>query len=330
VRSSRTRGHWAPPGTLYQLVGQPLRRLPRAASSSTPLSAAREGLRIVLMPTGQAFGPRNLLWSEAWPLPGWSQETVPDLENLLRQLPHARPLLQWWSLAAETSLPPSLGWALSAACWRAHHPPHAVERRTARLLSGSPEGVLAGIAACAEPPSVVKVKITGWDPADVLWLCSAVRQLWSNLRLRLDANQSWQTQHVLEVMQHPASRCIAYWEEPTAEQSLMKLILAGVPVALDESLRTGRCDEALLRAAAAWIWKPTLSGSLERLFIIQRQARMLGKPLVLSSCFEGAHTVGLFMELSDPQVVHGLDPYHFHRADGPLLRRGSKILWKPG
>lgn len=176
---------------------------------------------------------------------------------------------------------------------------------------------------------MVKVKISGWDPSAVVQLCVLAQRLHPALRLRLDANQSWERRQVPEVMQHPASRCIAYWEEPTAQESLMELIEEGVPVALDESLRSDRCDGELKRAAVAWIWKPTLSGSLAALLRMRREACQLGKPLVFSSCFEGAHTVGLFMELSDSRVVHGFDPYFFHQADGPLLRTGSKLLWKP-
>jgi O-succinylbenzoate synthase len=306
-----------------------LRWSERCRASRCPQCQPRTGLLIQLV---DSFSHNLVGQAEAWPLPGWSRETVPQLIDLLRSLPQSSPTSSWQQLSGCSQLPPSLAWAISAAL---EIPAARVgtTRSSAWLLHGTAQQVRRAAQRHhtswqAKSPSltpILKLKIGAWAPSELLDFGRWLSLNWPQCRLRLDANQRWSLDAIRQCTDELSS-CVDYWEDPCAAEQLQALIEEEVPIALDESLRENAPVDSLLAQAAALICKPTLLGSVAAFRCLEEKARALNKPLILSSCFEGGLTQRQLMSLSDPRWTHGLDPYWHHEPDGALLQRGCQLI----
>ncbi len=299
---------------------RPLRDAPPIGAEGA--LSLREGLLVALGRDGR--------WGigDAAPLPGLSQETLPEVEYALercRGLPDGDE--SWAHLLDE--LPPSLATALDAA---QRDLGAAVDEP--RWLCSSV--LWSGPSLTVPPPRgrVVKLKVGRRPVADE---CAQVTTLAaSGVRLRLDGNRRLDPSAALALVA-AAGRALDFFEEPGPRVSAASL---GVRTALDESIdEVCRAvpphggAEALSQAmrafqdAAVWVVKPTIVGP-RRTRQLARIAADRGVTVVLSSAYDsavgrrGLVRCGLSLDLES--VVHGLGTGgllcpDLEAATGPVL-----------
>lgn len=305
---------------------------PTGAKNAKRLWTEREGRLLRLFAAGE--------WGlgEASPLPGYSPDTLEEVEAALSALPTDlgldldHPLASAAEIsaplasvpaarfAAETALLDLAARKLQIPAARLLGPERSGLRAVAELLAG-PEAVAvhrSGIAA-------VKIKIAGL--AEDLDLIRAVRAAAPGLRVRLDANQLPLDAAFVRALE-PLE--IEFLEEPgTIPES-------GPPLALDESLRapggTARL-EALAPRLGAVVLKPAVLGGLAASLAWAERAARLGVPSVVSHLFDGPVAASalraLALALPPGGPAHGLG---LRRAGGPTIvpARGPGFGARPG
>jgi L-Ala-D/L-Glu epimerase len=282
---------------------------------------------------------------EASPLPGFSPDTLEQCQAALAaidpaqlpeylepgqsvrvalarasaQLPPGVPaaraalegaLLDLWSQAAQKP-----AWALLLDAATDTPRPRAV----AALLMAEPEQTLAQARhAYARGVRTFKLKIgrPGALEREISALQSLRAVLGSDVRLRLDANQSLSASAARACLPRFAEQGVEYVEEPCARTELGCLAGLQVPFALDESLAelAGTADVTQqLRAlgASALILKPTLLGGVSACCDWADIAARIGAKVILSHAFEGPLGLGLSaalaLSIGSETSAHGLD-----------------------
>ncbi|MDR0588311.1 MAG: o-succinylbenzoate synthase [Burkholderiales bacterium] len=277
----------------------------------------REGL-IVSLEDGDTRGQ-----GEIAPLPRLSVETLIEAEQQALDL-----LSQWQARRAiEPTLEraaPSVAFGLSAALSELTGAlPETCQKRSATLMD------CADIAAfienlqrsdAREKAPVVKIKV-GRDAPDtearaVLTLMTALP--W--VKVRLDANRAWTLNEALDFARHLNARTdssIAFIEEPcqTPALSLRFAQETGIKIAWDEHVREAdfHPNDAKTSLVAAWVIKPSLTGSIARCRALTDQARQHRIDAVISSSYESSLGLTQLMRLAawlSPETLPGLDTGH--------------------
>ncbi len=184
------------------------------------------------------------------------------------------------------------------------------------LLSGDSDEVLSRAAqAVTQGYTAVKLKI-GHNAIDQdVRLIGMVREACGpDMRLRLDANRTFNVDSALELIGAVAPYVIEYVEEPVGGMDGLRELLQrspSVPIAIDESLVD--LEPAMLRelpAVAAVILKPTLLG-LERSMAFARAATAIGATPVVTSMFESGVGLSVLAQfaasITPAEVAVGLD-----------------------
>ena len=294
-------------------------------------------------------------WGEAAPLPDFSPDTLADVlaeaPTLVERYREGGALMQGFDVTfAQTVLrplgrsslpfPPSLRYAESAAlldlAGRRYGWPldrvlaHQLGTREAApevalqaLLVGEPDEVMEQASAAREAGyRAVKLKVGHRLIEDDVALVRAVAaHLGETVELRLDANQAWPFEGAMRLAQALADVRITYVEEPLRHAepgALRALHVAGLPVALDESLSAEMSIQTLqrLRFAEAIVLKPTLGRDLG---FLQTWRRNVAAPMrfVVSAAFETA--VGMRYNLALAAALGGepagLDTYRWLAED---------------
>lgn len=141
--------------------------------------------------------------------------------------------------------------------------------------------------------------------------------------LRLDANRAWDWETAItfaKAISNLGADAVAYVEEPLREPERLEAFAAETQCmfALDETL----LDDVPLTdypSAAAFVVKPTLIGSIDRIEAMSQ----LGKPLVFSGCYEsgvGTLQIARLAAKFSPDVPAGLDTWS---------RLADDVLGKP-
>ncbi len=178
-------------------------------------------------------------------------------------------------------------------------------------------------AAVREGYRTLKIKVGRQDQAsEIDMLHELNRQVPDEVVFRLDANRAWTPDHADRYLDVLAEMSVEYVEEPFAEPraSLSWAMRTGVPVALDESLRTmGPADLHAYAGIRAVVLKPTLLGGLVQCAEWAKAARDIGAYPVISAMMEsgvGTATLGRFAAaLCDPETAVGLDTYRWLAED---------------
>ena len=300
----------------------------------------REGLLIRLTDDDGHEG-----WGEAAPLPGFSEEGLPEATAQLRRMRPSllgRPISPDWTDIQgrfvrglrEAGLAASVRFGLEAAAWSLcaalagkslagvmTSELEAVVPLNA-LLVGSGEGVLEEARRVrAVGYRAVKLKVGRAEVESEIELVQALRGvLGPDVALRLDANRAWTFRQAAAFAKGTAACDLEYVEEPLADVAgLLRLAeTSGLPIALDESL-VGMPVEGLDAHpyARAVVLKPTLLGGLAHALEMARRATALGLKPVVSSSFESG--VGLLALLAlaagTGAAPAGLDTYRALAAD---------------
>ncbi len=244
----------------------------------------REGL-IVETPTG--FG-------DIAPLPGFSKETyleakeeairlLPDFPNVTPKLPS----VQFGFTCAKTTLP-------------------------------SLKVPVNGLNTHREGFSALKIKVGHLSLMDAIDLVKAAPK---HVELRLDFNQQWSLEKLLQFTTHFSPTDFAYLEEPTKHFTDLVLFSeqTGFPIAVDESIPYTPYEQ--IPTLKALVVKPTILGTVP-----------IPPPnveLIFSSAFEsgiGVAHIARLASIYNPTRPHGLDPYSHLTEDvlqtKPILEQG--------
>lgn len=252
-------------------------------------------------------------WGELAPLPGWSDETLPDaLQELVS-------ILTGDDVGPAKARRPSVRFCLEALRW-----PVMEWEGTCPVngLISLEHGSAEDLEAVRDCP-VIKVKTGRLSPRQTL---EAAARLLSELnpetRLRMDANRSWSWEALRDCISGFRELPLDYLEEPLAEfLHLRALAELGLPVGLDESLREPQSDLKALTWATAWVVKPTLMpGSLEA---FQALAMAGNAPkVVISSSLESGLGIRILAWVSKVLLASdqpaGLDTLRL--LESPLMR----------
>ena len=229
-------------------------------------------------------------FGEAAPVPGFSAESVDEIEAAARGLGETATEAAFDALPAQMAC---LRGAIRAA------------RRDREQVPGRPSlGVAAllpaGAAALTNAPQmaeagfrVFKWKVGVGDPADELALlddlCAALP---STARLRLDANGGWDRRRAERWLERCAERPVEFVEQPVAREARgSEDLLQGlardypVPIALDESVAGDGDIERWLGMGwpGIFVIKPALLGEADATLGLLAAARA---PVVFSSALE--------------------------------------------
>lgn len=225
--------------------------------------------------------------SEAAPLPGRSPESLEEVIEVVREQ-HSR-LSDWiqGKQAVPDHLPPSLRFALSALRLQVQESlkvadPSDPARSGSRFKPaslrvngviglGSPEELKAALQTqIRNGYTSIKVKLDD-APEEQIEVLREQTNVFPQLRLRIDANRSWNRDEAAHWLDALSSLPIDYCEEPLIDATLDDLETlqqaTGVTIALDESLST----LAVLREAvrrhdlSTFVLKATTLGDLDQI-----------------------------------------------------------------
>ena len=248
-------------------------------------------------------------WGEAAPLPGFSDESLTDAVDALRERAGSLPgtsvprRIRALPSPGTTGDPPSVRFALDSALLELRA---AAEDAAVPSLLGA-EGTTVALNALVgraaddltatgerlrrEGYRAVKLKVGKAAPErDAARVRALRRGLGARTALRLDANRAWSFEEALSFAEAlPGAADVEYVEEPLADPERLGAFTdrTGLPVALDESTRErdpSTIPGALLLGGV--VLKPTLLGGLRRAHRWARWADRQGASVVLSGAYE--------------------------------------------
>jgi len=250
-------------------------------------------------------------WGEVAPLPGYSRETLEDVEELLQShkenlevaLSNDEPInaLQPFYDGPGT-LPPSLQFGLDTLAYQIKASRENVSLQ--KLLFEKNRDKIAVNALLSlhsnklfetldqqlqEGFKTVKFKI-GIDFNQELNKLNNIRSQYPDLKIRLDLNQGWTLKEALRNCPKLLKLDIEYCEEPLKEVTPKNYEILSehcdLPLALDESVVT--CDfwPNLLPYTSFIILKPMLLGSFNTIFETKRLADTLNNKAVITTSLE--------------------------------------------
>jgi len=231
------------------------------------------------------------------PLPGFSRETLSEAyEEALHLGPDETPKL------------PSVRFAFDCA-----KVPLTPVRVPINALNEYREGF-----------SALKIKVGHLSVNEAI---SLIKKIPKQIEIRLDFNQQWPLEKLLQFSSHFSPTDFAYLEEPTAQFSDLLLFSqkTGFPIAVDESIPYVPYQE--IPTLKALVVKPTILGTIPK--------APPGVELIFSSAFEsgiGVTHIARLAQIMNPTRPHGLDSYSHFLDD--LLTPRPKIeegffTWNP-
>ncbi|WP_342324319.1 o-succinylbenzoate synthase [Kosakonia sp. BYX6] len=277
----------------------------------------RDGLFVHLQENGREG------WGEIAPLPGFSLETLDEVQPLV---------VAWargWRSGASLPLPApsSAAFGLSCALAELHDElPASADYRAAMLCTGDPDELFAALAALPGE-KLAKVKVGLYEAVRDGMVVNLLLESIPDLQLRLDANRAWTPlkaqQFAKYVNPHFRSR-IAFLEEPCKQRadSLAFALQTGITIAWDESLRDADFTFEPQPGVGAVIIKPTLTGSLQKVQQQVAAAKALGLTVVISSSIESSLGLTQLARIAawlTPGTVPGLDTLQLMKCQ--LIRR---------
>jgi o-succinylbenzoate synthase len=183
----------------------------------------------------------------------------------------------------------------------------------------------------------VKLKVGAQNAAsDLAHIASALEAGHGRIRLRLDANQSWNRSHAVDVLSKLDPRDIEYIEEPLANPTPQDLIAlkqrCGIAVAMDESITSDADIDRFADACDVIVLKPgRLAGpwaTIDR----ARHAKAAGLAVTvtdsLETCVGRATCLHLALSIGDGSHASGLAGAALLGEDlsiDPHLLRGAAI-----
>lgn len=297
----------------------------------------REGVIIVLKKNGiTAMG-------EAAPLPGFSKEALPALIIQIRQ---NKPSLKQFfnsdftldeveNLLNDSDLLPSICFGLFTltAAYLAQEKHVSLQQllfddssekvgmnaiidlQTQNIHASVQEYVEAGF-------STIKIKTANNWPRSLSSI-KKIRSDYTKLKMRVDANRSWNFQEAKRRLQQMELLNIEYCEEPLVAPSkkLLKTLSnsTSTPIALDETMAQWPEIQEKTAYAQVFILKPMVLGSDRKISPIVNFANKNGKKIIFTTALgtgiERLMTATLAAKFGSPDSEHGLNTGYLLQTD---------------
>lgn len=168
----------------------------------------------------------------------------------------------------------------------------------------------------------IKVGRNFEEEADLL---HEIRRIYPQMRLRIDANQAWDVEEAIHNLNSLESLIIEYCEQPLSRENIAGLRKVKksttIQIAADESVRNKNDAFQLLKSDAVdiLILKPTLIGLYKNLFVTKRMADSHNIKVVFTTSLESAiariTTAVLGSGLGSPEFAHGVNTGNFFKKD---------------
>lgn len=159
----------------------------------------------------------------------------------------------------------------------------------------------------------------------IIDIVSALRNRYPELKIRLDANESWSEDQAVEILNGLEKYEIEYCEQPVSAviPKILKRISnkVRVPIAADESLRNINDAEVLSvqQSVQYFIIKPMLFGRINDIIVTKKLAEAHNISIVFTTALESifGRTViaGLASVLGNQNIAHGLDTGSIFSSD---------------
>jgi O-succinylbenzoate synthase len=255
-------------------------------------------------------------WGDIAPLMGYSSETLPEAEDVLKatwprllglRLPDDGTCIQAVQLALaaapasvrfgfETALAGIAAQAQDVPLYRLWQGTAPSTLPIAGLLQGPLESVVPEALRLKETGFVaVKLKVGAATPAeDAARVREVSLALGPSVELRLDANRAWSLADAVRFGELVQGVPLAFIEEPVAQPLDIPEFhgKSGLNVALDETLGEGPFEDWIqLAGIAAVVIKPTVLGGIVAAGRVAEAARRTGLRIIVSSAYESG--VGL-------------------------------------
>ncbi|PJE80304.1 o-succinylbenzoate synthase [invertebrate metagenome] len=266
-------------------------------------------------------------YGEASPLPDFSQESLAASRSLLIKTVSQLVENHWGTGYQHPWLLPvtSVAFAIESALWGLNLAQYKQSPETAPLLTGTSYTINKRLSSWPTPfPREFKFKV-GRQPLhkDIEQVMSILGRLPSSSKLRLDANQHWNPQQLIDFSKAIDVHRIAYIEEPVPKSNIFPELFrrTGIYYALDESLQHYHPIQ-MMSGLRALIIKPTLTGGLHYCHQLIRRAKQQGIRAVLSSSFESPLGIHVLQQLAAhwlPDEMAGLDTLTAFHSDCPLF-----------
>jgi len=265
-------------------------------------------------------------YSEIAPLPGFSHETLAEVTKEITDL-------------LSTSLPNLLNHKCSLASIQfaldsLSYPPtkQHIKMDKIPLLQGDKKQVIEQYRMF-NSPNTIKLKVARGSVANDISTFQALCAANPALKIRCDANQAWNEQQAKQFFSLINVQQLDYIEEPTSDHHL-NLLLAEtyqLPIALDETLQQPDFSYQHHACIKAFIIKPTIIGSKEKIHQLVSIASKKGIVISFSSSFESIIGLQQLMRLANFHAQHnpqltislGIDTLKYFNSN--LLIKNSNI-----
>ncbi|MCM2681100.1 o-succinylbenzoate synthase [Echinimonas agarilytica] len=274
----------------------------------------RQGLLIA----AQCQLRQTIIWGEAAPLPGFSRETLADVEA---------EFLQWINSCNRDSIglsSASLQFALSML---------SAPTTTQTGVIQSAQLVTAGMTKTALNPNeyTIKLKLGHQTIAGDIQQFRQFAEQYPNARFRLDVNQAWQLEQAQQFAQGINLSRVEWFEEPCKQLAMTQAFARSlpVPIALDEHLQQPDYEPELFEGLVALVCKPTLIGTLQTCKKLHAFTQHHDLDFVVSSSFEsniGHQYLQQLAQLWQPNTRHGLDTLKALASDAVFPRSSTSNL----
>lgn len=252
-------------------------------------------------------------FGEAAPLPGFSEESLTEVERKLIEhrleiqdlFSSGNPVQEMPSFFKENSIPPSLEFGLDTLAYdfEAKQQDITLHQRIFGYSSRPvPINALLSLQSKDDPLPFVqqlvddgfktlKIKI-GIDFERELRQLERIRDHFPSLHLRVDANQSWDLEEATEHLQSLNNLNLEYCEEPLRMPSAENYHLLNrnikLPLAIDETVNQKKNWQHLLPYVSIVILKPGITGSFTKNFATIALAETHVNRVIITSSLESS------------------------------------------
>jgi o-succinylbenzoate synthase len=204
--------------------------------------------------------------------------------------------------------------------------------------------VMRARAALAQGQDTVKMKCTTERDLDIERV-GAVRAAFPQLKLRIDPNESWPVEWAADQLNAMAGFDIDYCEEPLPRGTPLSVYAelrkrTRVPIALDDSARTGYHVERIIETGAAdyLVLKAQRVGGPDKCYEIIKYAEAAGVRCTVTASLESS--VGLYLGIhcaaltAQPIAAAGIGTARFFSenvdAPPPIVDGAMRVPASPG
>ncbi len=277
---------------------------------------------------------KHQLYGEVAPLPGFSTESHKSVQKILtsnhdtisKKLAHSYTVSKLYEFYQDEDIPPSVQFGLDTLAYQIEARNNKQSLLSYLFADASPKilvnalislqgnDVLKDVAdKVASRFNTVKCKI-GLNFEEELGLLNKIKSKYSDLTIRVDANQAWDLDEAIDHCNKLNKLDIEYCEEPLNEITPANLEQlsknTSLPLALDESMTQHSYWPNLLPFTNYLIIKPMVIGSFQKNIETKRLANTHNNKVVITSSLEssvGRYFTGLMAAgLGSPNKAHGL------------------------